>query len=80
MSKTILVRNAIIRGDKKNALKMASDFRGGVTPDQRRVLKTGYECINFPEMYRQMKVDPEKAIDAAWTLLQQIPAITGVKA
>jgi hypothetical protein len=77
ISKTSQVRAAIKAGDRKLALKMASDFRIGVTVAQQRALKKGYECMVWPDTYRQMKVDVDEAVSYAWTLLVTLPVITG---
>jgi hypothetical protein len=78
MTKTAQVQSLIAAGDRKGALKMASDFRGGITTEQRKALKKGYECIVWPEQYRQMKVDVEAAVESAWALLKSLPVINGV--
>jgi hypothetical protein len=77
VSKTSQVKAAIQQGDRKAALKLASDFRIGVTEAQRKALKKGYECLVWPDQYRQMRVDVEEAVSYAWTLLCTLPVITG---
>lgn len=77
ISKTNQVREAIAKGDKKAALRMASDFRIGVTPAQHKALKLAYECMHYADTYRQMKVDVDEAVRYGWTLLVTLPVITG---
>lgn len=69
MSKTAVVQQLIAQGQKKEALKIASDFRIGVTPEERKTMKRGYECFHYESTYRQMGVDTDKAIADAWTTL-----------
>jgi hypothetical protein len=77
MSKIDTVRAAIKTGDKKTALKIASDFRGGIEDAGLKVVKRGYECLVHPDFYRQTGTDPETAVDAAWELLKVHPLIVG---
>lgn len=80
MSPTENVRKLIAQGDRKNALKIASNFRHGITTMDRKFLKTGYECMVHPDIYRQMGIKVEDAIEFAWNLLRNHPMVTGVKA
>jgi len=77
-SKTEQIREAVRKGDKKSALKIAGGFRPGIfTPDQQRAIKKGYECLHYGDTYRQMGIDVEAAITHAWTLLSTLPVIIG---
>ena len=55
--KTDIVREAIKTGDFKKALKIAKDFRIGITKEQREKMARAYECIVHPDFYRQIGVD-----------------------
>jgi hypothetical protein len=79
VSKTEQVRAAIRAGDRRVALKLASDFRVGITTEQRKALKKGYECLHYADTYKQMGVDTDEAIKYAWWLLTTMPVITGAK-
>jgi len=52
-------------GDLKGALKLASSFRIGVTREEHKVLKRGYECLSYPTLYEQMGIAPQEATRAA---------------
>jgi len=76
-SKLQTVRDAIRTGDKKTALKLASDFRGGIDDAKLKVVKRGYECLVHPDFYRQTGTDPDAAVTVAFDLLKAHPLIVG---
>ena len=57
MKKTELVRQAIAAGDMKKALRIAKGFRIRVTAEQRDAMARAYECMMYPEFYRQIGTD-----------------------
>lgn len=61
--KTDIVREAIKTGDFKKALKIAKDFRIGITKEQREKMARAYECIVHPDFYRQIGVDIMESIE-----------------
>ena len=62
MKKTELVRQAIAAGDMKKALRIAKGFRIRVTAEQRDAMARAYECMMYPEFYRQIGTDIPNAI------------------
>lgn len=60
--KTDIVRADIRQGFWKEALRIAKDFRLGVTQEQRDTMCRAYECIVHPEFYKQIGVDTQEAI------------------
>jgi hypothetical protein len=73
MNKTEQVRDLIQKGDKKAALALAHTFRMGMTNDQRKAVKAGYEAQHFGDFYRQCGKDPEALIEHAWQVLLTLP-------
>lgn len=71
-SKTSQAVAAFEEGDLKLALKIASTFRMGVTPEQAKALKKGYECHLYASTYIQMGQDPEACIEAARKVFQEL--------
>ena len=61
--KTDLVKAAVAAGDWKKALRMAKGFRIKVTAEQRDAMSRAYECILYPDFYRQIGIDTQKAIE-----------------
>ena len=60
--KTDIVRADIRQKFWKEALRIAKDFRIGVTQEQRDTMRLAYECIVNPEFYRQIGTDIPEAI------------------
>ena len=63
MKKTDIVREAVASGQMKKALQIAKGFRINVTADQRDAMSRAYECILYPDFYRQIGIDTQKAIE-----------------
>jgi hypothetical protein len=74
-AKTAALRAHYAAGEKKEALKIAASFRMDITREEHNILKKGYECFHYGDTYRQMGVDPDAAIEAAWQLLGYLPFI-----
>ena len=62
MKKTDAVREAIAAGEMKKALRIAKGFRINITADQRDAMSRAYECILYPDFYRQIGVDTREAV------------------
>jgi hypothetical protein len=60
--KTDIVREAVEAGDWKKALRIAKDFRIGITADQRDRMSRAYECMVHPVFYQQIGTDIPAAI------------------
>lgn len=56
------VRRLVADDDVKGALRLAKDFRLGITLDQRNSMKDAYECMVHPSMYKQLRIDIDKKI------------------
>ena len=63
IKKSEIVREAVQAQDWKKALRIAKDFRIGVTQEQRSKMARAYECIVHPDFYRQIGVDIPEAIE-----------------
>ncbi len=63
MKKTELVVEAVKNGDYKKALRIAKGFRIGVTQEQRDKMSIAYECMIYPDFYRQIGVSIDRAIN-----------------
>lgn len=70
--KSDVVRNAVKDGDWKKALRIAKDFRIGITPDQRSKMCRAYECMVHPDFYRQIDVDIQGAINVGKEIVSQL--------
>jgi hypothetical protein len=63
MKKTDQVREAVRSGEWKKALKIAKDFRIGVNEESRAAMTRAYECMLYPDFYRQIGTNIDKAIE-----------------
>ncbi len=62
MKKTDMVKEAVLAGDWKKALRIAKGFRINVTAEQRDTMTRAYECMVHPDFYRQIGTDIPEAI------------------
>lgn len=65
VSKTKQAVAKYIAGDIKAALRLVSDFRIGITQEEKKSLKRGYEAIVWPQNYRQLGKNPEDCVAMA---------------
>ena len=72
VTKTAIAFQALEAGDVKEALRIFSTFKFGLTAEQRKAIKVGYECIVHPKFYQQLKVDTAKAIENAVSVCNQL--------
>lgn len=65
--KSDMVRRLVETGNFKEALRIAKDFRLGITKSDSDAMKMGYECIVHPRFYQQLGMDinaeAQKGID-----------------
>ena len=64
VKKSDLVREAVKKGDFKQALKIAKDFRINITKEDREKMSRAYECIVHPNFFKQIGIDIQSAIIA----------------
>jgi len=72
ISKTQVAISHFQKGDVKRALSITSQFRIGLTPEDRKVLRTGYECIVHPDFFQQLGKDVKECVKKAMELFQQL--------
>lgn len=71
-SKTKQAVAKYIEGDIKAALRIVSNFRIGITQEDQKSLKRGYEAIVWPRNYVQLGLNPEKLIAQAKQVFESI--------
>lgn len=54
-----MVRRLVSAGEYKKALRIAKDFRLGITKEDSNDMRRGYECMTNPRFYRSIGVDTE---------------------
>lgn len=61
--KTDRVRSLVAAGDYKAALRIAKDFRLGISKTESDLMKRGYECMaTSPRFYQSIGLDVEECI------------------
>ena len=71
VKKSDIVREAVRNEDWKKALQVAKDFRIGITREQRSKMARAYECIIYPEFYRQIGFDIPKVVEQGKTVVKE---------
>lgn len=61
--KSDIVRKLVADREFKSALKIAKDFRIGISKSDSDAMKRGYECMVNPKFYAQIGFDPQKEIE-----------------
>lgn len=56
--KSDMVRRLVAAGDYKAALRIAKDFRLGITKEQQSDMVRGFECLNNARFYQSIGYDP----------------------
>lgn len=57
------VRRLIREGDYKAALRIAKDFRLGISKEQSDDMIRGYECMTNPRFYLSIGVDIARTVE-----------------
>ena len=70
--KSDLVRAAVSRSDFKTALKLAKDFKIGITREQASKMARAYECMLYPEFYRQLGINLVDAIEEGKAIVSKL--------
>ena len=70
--KSDFVRRMVAEGNWKAALRVASDFRIGISKDDHDAMKLGYEAIVHPVFYQSIRTDVPKSIDNAIQTVQRM--------
>lgn len=60
--KSDTVRKLVAAGDYKAALRIAKDFRLGISKVESDLMKRGYECLVHPEFYKSIGVDVDRTV------------------
>lgn len=54
------VRRLVAAGEYKAALRIAKDFRLGISPEDSDAMIRGFECMTSPRFYQSIGKDPAK--------------------
>lgn len=70
--KTDIVRAAVQVEDWKRALRIAKDFKLGISKEQQKMMSRAYECMVHPDFYEAIGVDLAQAVQAGVTVLNSL--------
>lgn len=71
--KSDAVRRLVASGDYKSALRIASNFRLGITQEDRDTMKLGYECMaTSPRFYRSLGYNVDECVRNGISVLVRI--------
>ncbi len=70
--KTELVKIAINENNFKEALRIAKDFRLGITKQQREIMSRAYECMVHPNFYIQIGIDVNNEIEKGRNIVERL--------
>lgn len=62
--KSDVVRRLVEAGEYQKALGIAKDFRLGINREERDAMRLAYECMVWPDFYRQIGKDVGREIKA----------------
>lgn len=70
-SKNSIVRRLVASGDYKSALQICKEWNYQ-DPKHRDILRLGYECMMYPDFYKQLGHDPAMRYEEAIQVLKQV--------
>lgn len=70
--KTDAVRRLVAAGKYKEALKIAKDFRLGISEEDSDAMKRGYECLVYPQFYQSIGINPTETAGKGQETLQRL--------
>lgn len=66
------VRRLVAAGEYRKALGIAKDFRLGIGQEERNAMCLAYECMVWPDFYRQVGRDVEIEIKVGVAVLVKL--------
>lgn len=71
-TKSDRVRMLVANGQYKEALRIAKDFRLGITKEQSNAIRLAYECLVHERFYRELGYCIPQKIEAGVNVLNQL--------
>lgn len=66
------VRRLVAAGEYQKALGIAKDFRLGIGQEERNAMRLAYECMVWPDFYKQVGRDVRSEIKAGVEVLVKL--------
>ena len=58
--KSDMVRQYVASGEYRKALRIAKEFRLGISKEDSEAMKRGYECLVHADFYKQLGQDTDR--------------------
>lgn len=65
------VRRLVSQGDYKQALQICKEWNYS-TPEHKEILRLGYDCLMYPDFYKQLGRDPQLCYQNAVNVLKEV--------
>ena len=72
-SKNALVRRLVYEGEYKKALQICKEWNYE-NPEHSEILRLGYDCLMYPEFYKQLGKSPAYHYQEAVRVLKEVYA------
>lgn len=60
LRKSDMVRQYVASGEYRKALRIAKEFRLGISKEDSDAMKRGYEAMLYPQFYSQLSQDTDR--------------------
>ena len=70
--KSDIVRKLVAGKDYKKALRIAKDFRLGISKSDSDAMRRGYECMINPTFYEQIGTDSKLAVELGIKTIERL--------
>lgn len=60
LRKSDMVRRYVASGEYRKALRIAKEFRLGISKEDSEAMKRGYEAMLYPDFYKQLGQDTDR--------------------
>lgn len=71
-TKKSIVESCVDSGDYKRALSICKEWILPISREESSILRRGYECMHYPDFYRQLGYNPEEEVKKAIEILIKI--------
>lgn len=70
--KSDIVRNLVAEKEYKKALRIAKDFKLGISKSDSDAMRRGYECMINPAFYEQIGIDAKLSVETGIRTIERL--------
>lgn len=67
-----IVRNLVAAKDYKKALRIAKNFKFGISKSDSDAMRRGYECMINPTFYEQIGIDAKLSVETGIRTIERL--------